>query len=152
MGNFNLTILTYQKIRFVKMKAVAIIFALVALSAANEFTFVENQLMDMFNVGTNPTHYGNPTGGCMSDEQAGKIQGLQGDACLPKCTGILKESCPTDYPAGDTAQGKCVLKDTSGDKFCALICSGIATGTCPTGASCETIQGVGLCMYPTGKL
>ena len=122
---------------------VAILIALVALSTA-QLTFIEKTLHDTFGVtiGTNPTHYGNPTGGCMADEQAGKIQGLQGDACLPKCTGILKDSCPTDYPEGDTAVGKCVLKDQQGDKFCVLICKGLAEGTCPTGANCEDIQGV----------
>merc|ERR1712113_403792 len=149
MGNFNLTTLTEKHLSS-KMKAV-LIFALIALSTAYEFTYIEKKLHDTFGIGTNPTHYGNPTGGCMSDEQAGKITGLDGDACLPKCTGILKETCPTDYPSGDTAEGKCILKDQSGDKFCVLVCKGLATGECPTGASCEDIQGVGICLYPTGK-
>merc|ERR1712110_950762 len=149
MGNFNLTILT-EKIQTSAMK-VAILIALVAISSAYEFTYIEKQLHDTFGIGTNPTHYGNPTGGCMSDEMTGKIQGVDGDACLPKCTGVLKHTCPTDYPAGDTAQGMCILKDQSGDHFCVLVCKGQATGTCPTGASCEDIQGIGICMYPTGK-
>merc|ERR1712203_1213447 len=123
MGNFNLTILT-EKIRSSTMKAAVLIFALVALSTAYEFTYIEKQLHDTFGIGTNPTHYGNPTGGCMSDEQAGKIQGLQGDTCLPTCTGILKESCPSDVPTGDTDVPKCILKDQSGDKFCVLVCKG----------------------------
>merc|ERR1712110_689270 len=104
--------------------------------------------VDPFAVFTNPTHYGNPTGGCMDDETEAKIQGLKGDTCVPKCTGgVFKKTCPTDVPAGTTATPECVLKDTKDDHYCVLICSGAATGDCPTGASCETIQGEGVCMY-----
>jgi hypothetical protein len=104
-------------------------------------------------VGTNPTHYGNPTGGCMDDETEAKIQGLKGDSCIPKCTGgVFKKTCPTDVPDGTTATPQCILKDTKGDHFCILVCSGPSgSGDCPTGATCETIQGEGVCMYPTGE-
>merc|ERR1712110_1161307 len=104
--------------------------------------------VDPFAVFTNPTHYGNPTGGCMDDETEAKIQGLKGDACIPKCTGgVFKKTCPTDVPDGTTAAPSCILKDTKGDHYCILVCSGTATGDCPTGATCETIQGEGVCMY-----
>merc|ERR1712110_456522 len=109
--------------------------------------------VDPFAVFTNPTHYGNPTGGCMDDETEAKIQGLKGDACIPKCTGgVFKKTCPTDVPEGTTAQPSCVLKDTKGDHFCILVCSGTATGDCPTGATCETIQGEGVCMYSNATM
>ena len=62
------------------------------------------------------------------------------------------KKCPTDYPAGDTAEGKCILEDSkTHSRYCALVCKGEATGTCPTGASCEDIQTIGICMWPTGE-
>merc|ERR1712202_61643 len=60
---------------------------------------------------TNPTHYGDPSGGCMSDEIAAQIQGMSGDACFPPCTS--SGGCPTDIPSGCTAAPQCVLQ-TSG--------------------------------------
>ena len=71
-------------------------------------------------VATNPTHYGNPSSGCESDEQAVKVQGLSGDFCSPKCDST--GSCPSDVPKGDTATPECALRTTTGDKYCALIC------------------------------
>ena len=71
-------------------------------------------------VATNPTHYGNPSTGCESDEQAVKVQGLSGDFCSPKCDST--GSCPSDVPWGDTATPECALRTTTGDKYCALIC------------------------------
>ena len=71
-------------------------------------------------VATNPTHYGNPSTGCESDEQAVKVQGLSGDFCSPKCDST--GSCPSDVPKGDTATPECALRTTTGDKYCALIC------------------------------
>ena len=71
-------------------------------------------------VATNPTHYGNPSTGCESDEQAVRVQGLSGDFCSPKCSS--SGSCPSDVPSGDTASPQCALRTTTGDKYCALIC------------------------------
>ena len=71
-------------------------------------------------VATNPTHYGNPSTGCESDEQAVRVQGLSGDFCSPKCD--TQGSCPSDVPKGDTATPECALRTTTGDKYCALIC------------------------------
>ena len=71
-------------------------------------------------VATNPTHYGNPSTGCESDEQAVRVQGLSGDFCSPKCDST--GSCPSDVPKGDTATPECALRTTTGDKYCALIC------------------------------
>merc|ERR1712159_343162 len=97
--------------------------------------------------GTNPTHYGDPSGGCMSDEVSAQIQGIEGDACIPKCTS--SGGCPTDVPEGTTAAPTCAIQDASGDKYCALFCKGLSSGKCPESAKCESIQVVyGLCMYP----
>mmetsp|Transcript_53630 Transcript_53630/g.166052 ORF Transcript_53630/g.166052 Transcript_53630/m.166052 type:complete len:144 (-) Transcript_53630:70-501(-) len=99
--------------------------------------------------GTNPTHYGDPKGGCMADEEAVQVQGVSGDFCSPPCSGA---SCPSDVPAGATATPQCALQTPTGDKYCALICqpsaerANGANGECGTG-SCQSIQGVGLCTY-----
>ena len=101
------------------------------------------------------THYGDPKKGCLSDEVEISIQGVQGDFCTPKCT--LVKACPTDVPAGVTAQPQCALQDAgSGDKYCALICSPslpildqkAADAQCGTNASCKSVQmGIGVCTY-----
>jgi len=100
------------------------------------------------------SHYEDPKDGCQSDEQAIQIQGVQGDFCTPKCTGIFKTKCPTDVPDGVTATPQCALKDTSGNKYCALICSpstdekSLRAGDAACGkATCKAIQGTGLCTY-----
>jgi len=95
------------------------------------------------------THYGDPKNGCESDEQSVQVTGVSGDFCSPPCTGILKTKCPTDVPAGTTVTPQCALKTTTGDKYCALVCQpGSNDAGCPTGASCQSIQGTGLCTYP----
>ena len=103
------------------------------------------------------THYGDPKNGCLSDEEAVQVQGVQGGFCSPQCTGfIIKNKCPTDEPAGASAQPQCVLQDQSpGQKNCALVCSPSAVikdqkaadAQCGTNASCKSIQTVGLCTY-----
>jgi len=98
--------------------------------------------------GTNPTHYGDPAGGCESDEQAVRVQGVSGDFCSPPCSGM---SCPSDVPSGVTAAPQCALQTTTGSKYCALICTPSvrtngANGECGSG-TCQSIMGVGLCTY-----
>ena len=102
----------------------------------------------------NATHYGDPASGCESDEVSIKITGVKGDACVPKCT---TTACPTDKPAGVTATPQCALKSSTGDKYCALICSPsvemlkypvfkrAADAQCGAGQSCKAIQTVGIC-------
>ena len=100
-------------------------------------------------------HYGDPKDGCMSDETEITIQGVQGDFCTPKCS--LFKACPTDVPAGVTVAPQCALQDSStGDKYCALICSPTlpildqkaADAQCGDNASCKSVQlGVGVCTY-----
>merc|ERR1711953_1631682 len=95
----------------------------------------------------NPTHYGDPKGGCESDEQAVKVQGINGDFCSPPCSS--SGTCPSDVPSGDTATPQCALKTTTGGKYCALICS--QDSDCGTG-SCQKIMGTGLCTYAAPTL
>merc|ERR1712187_470834 len=101
----------------------------------------------MAEVTVNPTHYGDPKTGCESDEQAVRVQGIQGDFCSPPCS--TSGSCPKDEPSGDTATPTCALKTTTGGKYCALICS--KDSDCGTG-SCQKIMGTGLCTYATSSL
>merc|ERR1711959_321090 len=136
------------------MKLIFALSAVIALAAA----MPQKPLVVQFapELMTNATsHYEDPKpNGCQADEQAIQIQGVKGDFCTPKCTGIFKTKCPTDVPAGVTAKPQCALKDTSGNKYCALICSpstdeaSLRAGDAACGkATCKAIQGVGLCTY-----
>ena len=93
------------------------------------------------------SHYGDPKAGCQSDEIAIQITGVAGDVCSPQCTGPFKTKCPTDVPAGVTAEPKCALKDTAGDHYCILECTPAQNDACGPNASCKAISGVGLCTY-----
>jgi hypothetical protein len=102
------------------------------------------------------SHYGDPKIGCCSDEESLTLTGVTGDLCPPYCTGTLKNTCPTDVPAGATATPQCALEDQStGIKNCGLICSPTsimkdqkaADAQCGTSASCKAIQTAGLCTY-----
>jgi len=98
-------------------------------------------------VETNPTHYGDPSTGCESDEEAVRVQGLAGDFCSPKCDS--SGSCPSDVPKGDSATPMCALRTPTGDKYCALTCK--ESSDCGTGA-CQKVMGVGLCTYSSAAL
>ena len=89
------------------------------LSLCRQHSFIHLTKLQVA-VATNPTHYGNPSTGCESDEQAVKVQGLSGDFCSPKCDSSA--TCTSDVPKGDTATPECALRTTTGDKYCALIC------------------------------
>lgn len=129
---------------------------LVAAFAAGVSAHADTRMkVDFVGVTANPTHYGDPAGGCQSDEQAVQVTGVTGDFCSPACTGILKSTCPSDVPDGTTATPQCALQDSaSGAKYCALICSPstefkmlrAGDAQCGTG-TCQPISGVGLCTY-----
>jgi len=95
------------------------------------------------------THYEDPKNGCGSDEQAIQVTGLSGDFCSPACKANV---CPTDPPSPSDAKPTCALKSSAGAQYCALVCvpGNTTNGACPTGASCQSIQGTGLCTYPGG--
>merc|ERR1712178_543999 len=129
-------------------------YPVVSSSASSERVTVEF-VPELLSAAANSSHYEDPKpNGCLSDEQGIQIQGLSGDFCSPKCTGLLKNKCPTDVPSGVTATPQCALKDTSGNKYCALICSAstdeesLRAGDAACGkATCKAIQGVGVCTY-----
>jgi len=122
--------------------------------AALRVGLIALQVLTVLGEGANPTHYGDPKTGCESDEKAVQVQGLSGDFCSPQCKA---GACPSDEPSGATAKPQCALKTSSGDQYCALICSPSAlrlngaNGECGTGA-CQSIQGVGLCTYASAGL
>merc|ERR1711907_52006 len=102
----------------------ALCLAMLAVALAAPATMTLTLDQDWLKANANSTHYEDPKpNGCLSDEQAIQIQGVSGDFCPPKCTGILKMSCPQDLPDGVTAKPQCALKDQSGNKYCALICT-----------------------------
>jgi len=95
-------------------KQFALALSAIAVAAALEARFVGLQ--------ANPTHYGDPTTGCMSDEMNVTVTGLTGDFCSPPCD--ASQNCPTDVPTGCKAVGQCVLDVNGGANptYCALIC------------------------------
>jgi len=86
---------------------------------------------------------------CASDEEAVQVQGLSGSFCSPKCKGLFIKTCPA-APSGTSAQGKCILEasGSSSPTNCALVCQPGSNGACPAGATCQAIQGTGICLYP----
>ena len=101
-------------------------------------------------------HYGNPAFGCLHDEVAAGLQGASGDDCMPRA---YNNACPSDVPTGTTATPMALVQDQSGNKYCCLVCRGLASGTCPSTASCVSPRGlnipgmdlqamVGICLYP----
>ena len=74
---------------------------------------------------------------------------MTGDFCSPLC---VQNECPK----GDgsfTAKPSCVLETQGSSKptQCALLCTPGANGACPTGATCQAIQGEGICTYPSSE-
>jgi len=94
--------------------------------------------------------YGNPnTAPCMADEMKVAIQGLAGSFCSPSCSAT--SPCPADSWKGATAEGQCVLETpgSASPSQCALICQPEEDdGGCPGTATCQPIQGLGICTYP----
>jgi KDEL-tailed cysteine endopeptidase len=98
------------------------------------------------------THYGNPSSGCESDEQAVEVQGVTGEICSPSC---LAAACPTDVPAGTTVKPQCALQNPTGTmKLCTLICDPMGDDSQCGPATCEKDAqqpNIGICTYPSEK-
>mmetsp|Transcript_26433 Transcript_26433/g.37267 ORF Transcript_26433/g.37267 Transcript_26433/m.37267 type:complete len:146 (-) Transcript_26433:1162-1599(-) len=132
--------------------------ALVAASASAEDVVAQLHLIRPGGLptatdGGATTHYGSPKDGCEADESAFSIMGVPGSVCSPACT---SNPCPTDVPDGVTATPTCALQNpASGDKYCALICDPTSSATLRGSdgggqcgpASCQPIQGTGICTY-----
>jgi len=97
--------------------------------------------------------YGDPAKGpCNAGEKAVQINGINGKYCAPSCS--TSSPCPA-VPAPATAAAQCVVSDPNPPpSLCAVICVPGADflksgdGGCMTGASCQAIQGTGVCTYP----
>lgn len=121
-------------------------------TATKELEFIKPTLRivaDLVSGDEGGNHYGDPvSGSCLADEANIAVSDIKGRFCSPKCSGT--GTCPADLPSGCTAKPQCVLKTSSGDKFCALVCTPGAddvTDVCGKNASCKSIQGTGLCTY-----
>uniref|UniRef100_A0A7S4SNA6 Uncharacterized protein n=1 Tax=Ditylum brightwellii TaxID=49249 RepID=A0A7S4SNA6_9STRA len=89
-------------------------------------------------------YYGNPTDGCMEDEKMARIKGIPGAICTPSCDDNL---CPD---AGSGLDPECILQVQTfrgTKKYCALLCEPESDSGCPTTATCQPIQGIGVCTY-----
>lgn len=95
--------------------------------------------------------YGAPP--CAAGEEEVRISGLTGSYCAPSCS--TSSPCPA-APAGVTAKPQCVVDKppSKTPTLCALVCvpgTGLlGDGGCPAGATCEPIQGTGVCMFGAG--
>jgi C1A family cysteine protease len=91
-------------------------------------------------------HYEDPIpNGCHSDEKDVSINGVPGKICAPMCS--TTSPCPTDVPAGTTAEPACILEmpPSQTPNLCVLKCA--AGQTCQNKASCKQIQGIGVCTF-----
>ena len=75
----------------------------------------------------NPTHFGNPAGGCLDDEHDTSLNGTTLVVCAPECFTVL---CPKDKPEGTDAE----IKVYYPFPLCALFCKEDGSTTCPKGA------------------
>jgi len=106
-----------------------------------------------------PSHYHNPADGCLSDETVEKL-GV-GSICSAECIKKgLKRTCPTDVPAGVTAEPSCDLTEGKifhKKHFCGLSC--LKDAECGSVMKCQVDtfgsdddqvpeQTFGYCYYP----
>jgi len=85
---------------------------------------------------------------CTGSETSVQITGVAGDFCSPLC---VQNECPKGDGPSFTAEPSCVLETQGSSKptQCALLCTPGSNGACPTGATCQAIQGEGICTYPS---
>jgi hypothetical protein len=90
------------------------------------------------------SHYEKPP--CQQGEQEASVTGTTGKLCTPPCD--QSGACPTDVPTNVTAVPQCILKDQSGNQYCALACDKDAECDVAGGAKCSILQaGKGVCTY-----
>lgn len=90
-------------------------------------------------------HYEKPP--CQAGEAEASLTGTTGKLCAPPCSAA--GACPTDPPKGVTATPSCILKDQSGNQYCALECTSDAQCDKAGGSTCSILSGgKGVCTYP----
>ena len=90
-------------------------------------------------------YYENPfdVTSCSSGEVNVTISGIEGAICSPPCPDM---QCPSDPSI--SARAQCALQASSGEKYCALICSPERSDDqCGDNASCKALIGIGICTY-----
>ena len=90
-------------------------------------------------------YYENPfdVTSCSSGEVNVTISGIEGAICSPPCPDM---QCPRDPSI--SARAQCALQASSGEKYCALICSPERSDDqCGDNASCKALIGIGICTY-----
>jgi hypothetical protein len=100
----------------------------------------------------NPTHYGNPTGGCQQDENPIQISSSNGigTVCAVSCSDGVSSSCPADTPDSTSAlwtYPRCQLFPAQ--NFCLLTCTDHTD--CMNGAFClvpSSSDNLKTCLYP----
>lgn len=92
----------------------------------------------------------NTNGGCHADEMNGRIQGVEGSICLPKCQRklVVFKYCPK-APDGYNAKAKCLIQESNGTQLCGLECDPSDPTSCNPDAqcNCRSIEGIGICTY-----
>ena len=119
------------------------------VSQPNMFKVVSTLVLGVFVATTSArTHYGDPNTifGCLPDEVKATITGLAGDLCIPPCA--PNGTCPQDKPVGASSMPGCVLTSSTGDKYCALVCTPAdEDAQCGQHASCKQGPKDGLCTF-----
>lgn len=99
------------------------------------------------------TPYGDPgKGPCLPNEKAVKINGITGTYCAPSCS--TSSPCPACTTCSGAAPQCAVSDPNPPPSLCAVICTPgleflkVGDGGCMAGASCQAIQGTGVCTYP----
>jgi len=82
---------------------------------------------------SNRSHYGMPP--CRADEQETSLNGTASIFCSSMCS--HDRDCPRDTPAGVTATPQCVIRSTSGKRWCALVCRERSDCDVANAARCE---------------
>jgi len=121
-----------------------------AWNTAVETTFILGNNNSTLSFAGSKCSYDDPfqASGCKAGEMNITVQGVSGSFCSPKCDAAGE--CPTDVCPGTVAKPTCALQDTSGNKYCALVCDPKSKGVvCSSDEhmTCQPIQGTGLCTY-----
>jgi len=118
------------------------VLALIALAVAVAAVSVEVRLSKTaLKLGDYEDPY---TTKCAANELNVTLEGVPGAFCSPPCT--ASGTCPAG--GSGSVQAECALEvnGASTPTYCALICTPGQAG-CPKGATCQAIQGVGVCTY-----
>jgi hypothetical protein len=148
-GHFFSFALPYTMMR----QSIFLLASILALAASQEqpLLLISPEITSELTTATlaDGTHYDAPSKGCLADELPFHIADVSGTICAPKCA---FGQCPSDVPDCVTAVPTCALQLSDGTKYCALLCNptNLRGGECGA-ATCQPIQGTGICTYDERK-